>query len=232
MMRLRGEWTLLLLVGLHGCGLDGRTENIKPGEADYPVVNSTPKHVLELQVSGSPAFHLKLIIGYRATIPGGPTTSVTACAYEAGLAVPMPYSTARYIDWTGGAYRGEIALDRYQPGRCKWDFAGAWFTVEDSTVQHQELFFYDGRPDSAATNRIDLWCIKPAQLGGARACAGINGLRANFPKLISTATLQSIVNAGNAHDPPIHISLDVGPIQIRIHDLDKYPSNGQANAES
>lgn len=232
MMRLRGEWTLLFLVGLHGCGFGRPTENIKPGEADYPVVNDAPKHLLELQVSGSPAFRLTLIIGYRATAAGGSKKSGNACVYKAGLAVDMPYSIVNHIDWTGGDYRGEIAFDRYQPGRCKWDFAGAWFTVDHSTVERQELFFYDGRLDSAATNRIDLWCLKPPDLGGARVCDGIKAMRSNFPKLISTAAVQSIIDADNAHDPPIHVSLDGGPIRIELHDLDKYPTARQENAES
>jgi hypothetical protein len=231
MMCLRGGWALLILVGLYGCGLGGRTENIKEGEADYPLVNAAPKHVVALKVMGSSAFRVRLIIGYQSTSSGGDNGSGTSCDYQVGLGVYEPYSVVRDINWVGDDYRGEIALDQYQPGRCKWDFAGAWFTVENSTVQHEELFFNDARPGNAATNRIDLWCIKPPKLTGAHVCGGIRAMRSNFPELISTATVQSTINAGNAHDPPIHISSDGGPLQVELHDLDKYKSDRQATPQ-
>ena len=208
---------------LSGCGLGGRSENIKPGESDYPVENPNPKQVVQFTATIPTPLLIHFIIAYAASTAGGTMQSGTACAYTEGLE-PRQYSVVPSLNLTrvGDTYHGTIALDRYQPGRCQWAFAGAWYIVDTEGPDETELFFYDQGTDHAADNRLDIWCIKSARRSRALpdACLGIHALQPQFPESISLATLHAAIEKGFDKDPPIHVGVNARSIVIEFHDMD------------
>jgi hypothetical protein len=208
---------------LYGCGLGGRSENIKPGEADYPVENPNPKQVLQIAATIPTSLPVHFIIAYAASTTGGTMQSGTACAYTDGVE-PRRYSVVPSLNLTrvGDTYHGTIALDRYQPGRCQWAFAGAWYIVDTEGPDETELFIYDQGTDHPGDNRLDIWCIKSVRRSRAlpEACLGIHALQPQFPESISLAMLHAAIEKGFDKDPPTHVGVNARSIVIEFHDMD------------
>jgi hypothetical protein len=208
--------TFCLLASVLCAACNGRTSNIKPGEADYPAINSSPAHTVKVD-EDPPSNQVQFIVGYRATKPGGPTDSQQTCEFEVGGGVLDYFFVTELVNWQSN---GQLALDRYQPGRCGWAFSRVGFTVNGPTDPPQELFSYNDDPDRPSNLDIDIWCfVAPNR---PRACADIKGLQPAFPTLIPPKVMRQIVDSGQGDGPPATIGPRTSSVRIRFHNLNGY----------
>jgi hypothetical protein len=207
---------------LSGCDLGGRSENIKPGEADYPVENLQPTRVLHLVAIVPQLLPVHFLMGYVASKSGGPMQSGTACSYSVGLGPARQYSinASPQLTRVGDTYTANIVVDRYESGRCGWRFARIWYVVANMSPDQSELLFLDGGSDHPASARADIWCIKSEKRDPKlpEACNPIWALRSQFPELVSKSLYESIKLDGGDAGPPIH-SGSVREFTVQFHDM-------------
>ncbi len=158
--------------------------------------------------------------------------SGTSCMYSIGLGVPRQYSVIPPLELTrqGDTYRGEVAIDRYVPGRCGWGFAGMWYFVPSTNTELQrELFFYDGDVNKPAESRMDIWCHKWADLDPKQPpdCSSIDAFKAatsnsnsEAVKVLPMSLYDDIVARGGRNGPPIRVGTESRSIVIQFHDMD------------
>jgi hypothetical protein len=209
-----GAFFILLSVLCSGC--NGRISNIKPGDADYPIINSAPTRTIKVY-EDPPDTKVQFIVGYRATESAEPTDPQKTCEYEVGGGVFDFFNVTLNPNWKNS---GQLILDRYQPGRCKWAFAGVWYTVNGPADQPGELLFYQDDPTLPSTINIDIWCfVVPDR---PRGCGDIGSVHASFDTHVSSEVLRQILDSGQGSGLPRYVGPNASLVNIRFHDLNAY----------
>jgi hypothetical protein len=217
---------------LLGCGLGDRSKNIQPGEADYPLKNPNPMHVIQLTVIAPPSIDFRFLLGYAATSSGGTMQSGTACAYAGSWGGPtQQFSVLPSLEWKrqGDVYRTQVVIDRYDPGRCGWGFAGMWYFVPSTnTDSRRDLFFYDSYASKAADFRMDLWCHDWPNKPSSQSpdCDSIQAFKSATTgyylpaeQVLPKATYDEIVKIGGQNESPIRVGNEAQSITIQFHDM-------------
>ncbi len=122
-LRVLTAGVALLIVGLAGCS----RPNVRPGSADYPHVNPTPRRWILIHGAEDPALHLRFSTGwisndsrcYQTNGLQGATGPYTA-------SMPLP------VKRTGATYSLRVPIDGYLSGRCNWRFTGIGFGPADN----------------------------------------------------------------------------------------------------
>jgi len=199
------------------------SENVKQGDADYPVANPHPVDIIKLTVIIPASLKVQLSQAYLTRSSGGSIDSGPPCAYI------QTSSQARSQYWVtpdlelnriaADTFSGQVMLDRYLPGWCKWGFAGAWYRVGDR--DKAELLRVDRPERSTGNSRIDLWCLRHPKRDPRipDTCKAIRGIQSQFPEEISAATLEEIKASGGGSEVPIFIAPGLKSLVIQFHDL-------------
>lgn len=136
----------LLLSVLAGCS----GSNVQPGDPDYPQLNPNPRHWVVLHGTMDPTLNLQFSAGW---VPEDPRTGWISkdpnCSYLVNRfeGATGPYSVRILLEAkrTGTTYSLRVPMDRFQPGRCNWQFTGIGFSP-DFAAQSITLATFSGRP--------------------------------------------------------------------------------------
>ena len=213
----------LVILSAGGCTRAKHAENVKPGDADYPVANPHPVEIIELTVIIPASLKVQLSQGYIAQSVGGSVDSGPHCAYIQTMSqARFQYSVAPELQLNrigADSFSGQIILDRYLPGWCSWGFTAAWYRIGDR--REDELLRVDHPERSTGNSRIDLWCLRHPKRDPRipDACMDIRAIQLQFPEEISAATLAQIVASGGGGDVPIFIAPGLKSLLIQFHDL-------------
>jgi hypothetical protein len=213
------SFILTSIVVLSACD---RIVNIGPGDADYPVLKSNPSQVIKVTVTAPPSIGAHIVVGYTARSIGGGHP----CAYTGSLMGPThQYSVAVPVNLkqVNNTYIGEVAIDRFESGECGWDFATAWYVVDQEGPDRSELFALDRFASNYPENsREDIWCIKSEKRSRElpMACLPAIALHGQFPELVPQSTFETISKSGIAAGPPLQVGSNTRSINVVFHDMD------------
>ena len=215
----------LLSFSLTGCGRAPHSENVKPGDADYPVDNPHPVDVIKLTVIIPAAIKVQLYQGYTTRGGGGSVESGPPCAYiQTGSQARIQYGIAPELELNRmepDSFSGQVVLDRYLPGQCAWSFAGAWYS-DDGASDQAELLVEREQVSHLANARLDLWCIRKPKRDPriVQACLDIHALGQHFPEHVSAMPFKAIVRSGGGNEAPMAVGRGMKSLVIQFHDLD------------
>jgi hypothetical protein len=85
--------------------------------------------------------------------------SLVVCACGAS-AVGMTLNPFGQPDRQGKSYRGEFFVDRFKPGRCRWELVEVRYAVEDNAGEGFRLFRYDSIADRRTSDTVDFLCTR------------------------------------------------------------------------
>lgn len=199
------------------------TAERKPGNRDYPSENPQPVHLLDLRIEIPPSLRGRLRAEYAAT------EDVASCQQIAGLDDDAPFylSIPLHLTRRGESYRQILAVDRFQPGRCGWDFARIKYSAtaqgpaRDDLLMYTRGTLYTGH-DEPKDVRLDVWCMSiPGDSGNqAKVCNSLDMLRYSFPDSINRDFMDSVPSDQHHDGPPGYIGSDATSVTVRFHDLD------------
>ena len=117
--------TALVIASASGCGRAPHSENVKPGDRDYPVVNSNPVDIVNLTIIIPATVKAQLSQVYNTRRTGGSIDSGPPCAFiqtysqsrdQYYIEPPLEFSQAKK-----DVFSGQVVVDRYVaatvPGR-------------------------------------------------------------------------------------------------------------------
>lgn len=154
----------------------GRTNNIQPGDSEYPQENSRPVRIVHLTGTLPPTVPLQIVADYLAQRGGFGGSE--ECSFNIALSETRPFwiKVPLRVVRAGDRYSAEVALDRYEAGRCQWILGGIayWLTASplDSGERNPEAYVNaDPRqvknPDTLTGDlRRDTWCTKSTENPG------------------------------------------------------------------
>jgi hypothetical protein len=212
---IAGICSLLLATGC------GRSENINPGEADYPTENSHPTRTIHLAGLLSPNVPLRIEV-FSVAERGG-LNDTSDCSFLPNARGPTPFSIQEPVKVTRSddGYTADVALDKYIPGRCRWKLESISYWVggseiDDPSRQNPDAYVYvDQRQminslDAAEDLKQEFECVGKDQGGeqiGRYTCitddpahktlhlnAGTKSVTINFRG--GDAHLSALTNAG------------------------------------
>ncbi len=190
---------------------------LNPGDFGYPATNSAPKLVIPLTLSGPDWVQMQLHANYISD------TSFL-CGHVNILAGHFPDSVSVPINMTraGDEYRGNIVVDRFNPGRCHWRFldieyggwaAGVWNGLA--------VFAETGGLPVASEPLMEFWCYrvtyedKPVQ-----NCEELVQLRwSNATRAVSPEFFSQFTADEKGHSHVIRMSTQTKEIRVNLHDL-------------
>jgi hypothetical protein len=88
----------------------------------------------------------------------GMTQDGVAAVYS--VSFPLPMSAAQDPGAQGKSYRGEFFVDRFKPGRCRWELVEGRYAVEDNAGEEFRLFRYDPIADRRTSDSVDFLCTR------------------------------------------------------------------------
>lgn len=206
---------------LAACGQSTTAER-KPGDDGYPSDNPRPIHLLDLRIVMPPGLRGRLRAEYTAT------QNVASCRKIVGVDDDLPYylSIPLHLTRSGEVYRQILAIDRFQPGRCGWDFAGIKYSVAAQGPVRDELLTYTGWAPYTGRGeqeevQLDVWCASfPTEPSSRTVCGGLDLLSYAFPGSIGRRLIDSVPMEQRQDGPPGYIGSDVTVVTVRFHDLD------------
>ena len=216
---------LVSIACVAGCGRSlYRTSEIQPGEADYPVANRKPQHVLEFRTQVPPGLIVHFAANYRVSASAGGTfASGTSCQRERGMSGSAAFTLSVPIKFAniGKDLVGQVPIDGFEPGRCDWTFTDISYEVETSEVEAQPLAYYYGRQGEPSDRKVDIWCTRKEKFEGQSVfCAGLHFLNLKFPQLVPKSALTTEAQAGQANDDPVNLGLASESLTVQFHDFD------------
>jgi hypothetical protein len=233
---------LLLVVGASVHAADSeqwlnhvRTNNVRPGESDYPVLNQNSKHFVRISGNLPDTVHVRFLTYYVADKGAGTLQAGTYCGYKANYAAfpAFDLNDELKIVLKNGHYEGDIIVDKYLPGRCRWHLELVGYKVINGPPVMSEGYFaevYDAarigdQSQAIYRGKNDIWCRKMVARAGAPAgeqCESLSimkSLSADNP--ISPKVLASIPTDEYEHQPTtIWIHPETQSIEVNFHDLD------------
>jgi hypothetical protein len=197
---------------------------LKPGDPNYPDAVASPAHVIQLNVSRMDLSNYRFEAGYAS--------DVKRCGQEIGLGGYFAYGLNIPIEMVRGQddkYHGSFAVDKFQPGKCGWRFAGVSYSWPDgggNAIGVLKERPSDPVPDTAP--HIDMWCYRVTEgrfTSPDQKCEILallrwpdNARRLN-PEFLSTFSHQQ----QNAHGW-VPITMDTKELSLDFHDLNAIPS--------
>jgi len=212
---------VILLSYLGAKAIGGDSEELKPGDPNYPTTVATPAHVIPFVATGLQYGNLRFVAGY--------VSNVKLCGHQIGLGGYFPYGLtipiqlARTQDDT---YHGDI-IDKLEPGHCGWKFTGV--SYEWPKGGGNAIGIFNDRQDIEvlSTPHIDMWCYKVTE-GRFKSpdpqCEILavlrwpNAVRRLNPDFLATFSHQQQNDDGN-----VPITINTKELSIELHNLDATP---------
>jgi hypothetical protein len=225
---------ILALSLLAACGLGGRSSNVKPGEADYPVENPDPKQVIPVTIIAPPGIKLTYLVGYGARNLGEAVNSGKECWYSMGLGPTRTYSVTVPFEGhsSGEVLHTKLIIDKYEPGRCDYRFAGIYWMQQDQwplpSSLEQLLLFDAQKAPSTPDARADIWCMNIKAVDGSRITLTCSGLAAHHAYDHSVVPPEEIgpLTASGVYELPSFFGPATRSIVIQVHDM-RAPDHGR-----
>lgn len=211
---------------IFGCGSAQQSRLLGPGDADYPTANANPSEGIELTVTGLSAVDVHVLAVYRASwTAGGTMQSRTACAryiseagaYPYALSIPVPLQSS------DGTQRGRVAIDAYQPGRCRWPFAAIRYEVDGERDNGQSIVVFDGNPDLPTEAVADICCARDPDgppHTNHRSCSVLPLLAPHF---VSREFVASVPIDQQGLGTPVRLTYTARSLTVRGHDASAAP---------
>jgi hypothetical protein len=143
--------TLSVILMLAACD----NANVKPGDKNYPVKNSSPQHFMSLHGTMDPSLEVGFRIHWTAHNPDCRyATSLVEGAYANFTA-----SDALNVTHEGTSFFAFIATDGVLPGRCDWKFSGISYSWKSGyrtfLIQTNS---YPLKPGQSPNGIVQLYC--------------------------------------------------------------------------
>lgn len=201
---------------LGGCG-QHETAEVKPGQPDYPTLNPNPSHVVQFLAIVPATLSVDFGLTYGASPIG------KSCQREVGLAVTVPLYLGIPLQLTssGESYRGQFAIDQFNPGGCDWSFVGVGSSVKGS-VGGAAVVSHDGRSFGVADVHLDIWCVKiphPVDPKLPEICGNLSSLE-SFQGAVSPQFVTTVPANERGSGSATFIGLNAETITVRFHDID------------
>jgi hypothetical protein len=236
-LRLAQVAVLVLLGGyLGGCTPDWeakmKREDIKPGDADYPVPNPHPTHVLQISGALPETLHIRFVVRYNAVADAdGALTSGKYCGYKWGLQLHPEFSVTDSLDIVRAENRfhASVIVDKYLPGRCAWHLEAIEYTVLNGAgdlTRDAVALMYRPQRDQARLPQVhqgpvDEWCKKNPRASDPNRpeqCSAFSVIQLVSP--LSSSFLASIPENERESEFWSMIFPDTQSFEINFHDLD------------
>lgn len=194
------------------------TAEIKPGEADYPSQKVTPRQIVQLVLTVPSRFSIVGDAVYTAASPGGTLASGTSCQREVAFAVTAPFviNVPVHMVRDGTVYRGTLVVDRYEPGRCDWQFRGLSLQLlsngERNNPARSAQFSYSLHESLPIAQHADYWCSEKD------GCSNLGLLLSNGR--VGSAFVASIPEGRRGTGDAILVGPRTTSLTIDFHDLD------------
>jgi hypothetical protein len=142
----------MLAATVYGCVRGQPSYGVKPGDVDFPRENPRPTHEFQLEAVLPPTLPVRFKLVYSASLhtdtkPG----EVPPCHYVTDTGQVLPFSVLVPLQLKfenddpelGEYYGGMVAVDRYLPGRCRWELTGGMYSLDGDPKRDMPLFQYD-----------------------------------------------------------------------------------------
>ncbi len=139
--------------------------NVKPGDLDYPVKNTNPVKFVQFTAVVPSWLKVHFHLVYMPAIANSLNSGQAVCTYitkdgiaaKYSVSVPLSMSPDRDQGPQGQSFHGTIAVDRFNPGRCHWEFVELGYTIDGNAGEDFLLFRYVA-VELPFTDSVTLWC--------------------------------------------------------------------------
>jgi hypothetical protein len=214
---LSAAFMMLLVVA---CG------NIQPGDSEFPKVNTDPHLVMDVTVIQPPYMQEPIYVWWTAR-----NRDDLACSYFGGSGGGTPgfgvymFHEPLQLSGSGGLKHGRLVIDKYEPGRCKYEYLSTVFRISRDVYDGNGVLLIDysyGPKSAPARVRVDLWCNSDSSRANWSCSDRLfhtQPIRADEVGL----TLDQINKAveSGAQDPPVLVGPDTHTLVIQLHDLSR-----------
>jgi hypothetical protein len=218
-----------------------RTTNVIQGEADYPILKTSPTDFVTVTFQIPSSVHVNFTLYYAAAYGRESHSKPLACHYAVRTGSETEYTIAlreywkvepliptlqsRLPDEPGHSkdtrvYSALIPVDRYESGRCHWQFDKLVYSIdEDPTTQLP--VFYLANDAYGSSNVLNFLCAKreaTRELPQLKLCAG--------PRLDYTTWLYLRPQERNSfwNDPQAYVRNEAvargSTVKVEFHDID------------
>jgi hypothetical protein len=195
---------------------------LKVGSANYPVETPNPTHVIPFVVSRAELSNYHFDARYQ--------TDAKLCSDHVALGVYLPHYLAIPIALSrdeGELSRGSFAIDKFQPGKCGWEFTG--ITYSSPGEPGVSLGPLAKRPDASppAVPHVDMWCYKvttdQTKLPEPR-CEVLAFLRwPNADRRLNPEFLSRFSQEQQSDNGAVGITTNTENFTLELHDLNSTP---------
>jgi hypothetical protein len=204
---------LLPLCIVAGCG-----SNVHPGDQEFPVVRANPQRLLNVTLIRPPAVRAIINVRWAATNYQGPNAA--ACTFfgtSAGAPSHVRFSIVEPlpVSGQGRVLHGQLAFDKYEPGRCGYEFTTVGYRILSSDDSELELISYRENLALPAEARVDLWCYSSPN---GDLCFSLSWALAQISPRITHKEAE-IARSNGAKEPPALVRPNTRAVVIQLHDL-------------
>jgi hypothetical protein len=218
------------------------TTNVVPGEADYPILSASPVNFVTVTFQIPTSVHVHFILVYAGVSGRGAYPKPSACHYAVRTGSETEYSVALHEYWKADPlnltlrnrlsnepghskdlrmYSASIPVDRYEAGRCHWQFDRLVYALEDDPSKEMPVFHYTNDVYGGTRNLFRFLCAKSdatREIPQREICGG--------PRVDFTGWRYQSLENRNAflNDPQAYVESEavVGgeTVAIEFHDID------------
>lgn len=233
----------IVLLSLAALGtFDERETNVSPGERDYPEANPHPTHNIQVTFFIPATLHPRFYATYVSTVGRDVSPKPRFCHYAVRTGTSTEYSVSQHefavttpleleyqndqVESLGYShsremkrYLANVAVDRFQAGRCGWNLESVFFVPENNSIEPLTVFrFTHGQAyidaNDAIASWLNFWCTRVAvtpEWPAHEVCVGPrDGLMINAQKIVY----------GRKDYVPITISKEVKQLSFEFHNVD------------
>jgi hypothetical protein len=162
-----------------------------------------------LTIVSPPTLRLEFVARYNAEV------HAPECTFYRSIEITDLYYVEEPIDLTrdGDVLKGQLFLDKYEAGRCGYQFLAAYYRPLQYSDQQSSYDLLRVGPRDAF-DRMDVYCKELLQ---GPSCSSLDGWES--VGAVSAIDYAALVAGGYTRLPPAHI--DGGPqtLFIQVHDL-------------
>ena len=147
---------------------EGGLEDVKPGDADYPVENTQSARIAQFTAVLPAWMHVHFNLVYMPAVNPSRKADEAPCTYLSrdgvaasyAVSVPLMLSVDQDRGIHGKSYRGSIRIDHFKPGRCHWELAEMRYSIDENGGEDFVLFRYDPATERDTSDSIEFWCTR------------------------------------------------------------------------
>jgi hypothetical protein len=158
-----------------------RTTNVIPGDADYPTLSASPVNFVTVTFRIPTSVHVQFTLVYAGASGRESHPKPSACHYAVRTGSETEYTIALHEYWKADflnltlqsrlpdepgnskdikMYSASIPVDRYEAGRCHWQFDRLVYALEDDPSKEIPVFHYTNDVYGGTHNLFRFLCAK------------------------------------------------------------------------